>query len=170
MILDEMPNTDLHIGHFHVTRGWGLANVLAALQAGIDIFEGTIGGMGGQPANFLGKTPVPGTGSYYYKDPNVVGLVTFEDMCVMLDEMGIDIDGIDVNRILEIGMMMEKTAGRRLRSESILNGRIPKEAREEFKRPGLPKLKDKMGEEPGRIIPKGWPEKAEVPPELLRGK
>jgi hydroxymethylglutaryl-CoA lyase len=160
MILDEMPNTDLHIAHFHVTRGWGLANVLAALQAGIDIFEGTIGGMGGQPANFLGKTPVPGTGSYYYRDPNVVGLVTFEDMCVMLDEMGIDIDGIDVGRILELGTMMEKTAGRRLRSESILNGRIPKEAREEFKRPGLPKLKAKLGEKPGQLIPEGWSEKA----------
>jgi len=170
MILDEMPNTDLHIAHFHVTRGWGLANVLAALQAGVDIFEGTIGGMGGQPANFLGKTPVPGTGSYYYKDPNVVGLVTFEDMCVMLDEMGIDIDGINIDRILEIGTMMEKTAGRRLRSESILNGRIPKEAREEFKRPGLPKLKEKLGEQPGVIIPEGWPEKAEVPKELLERK
>ena len=170
MILDEIPNTDLHIAHFHVTRGWGLANVLAALQAGIDIFEGTIGGMGGQPANFLGRTPVPGTGSYYYKDPNVVGLVTFEDMCVMLDEMGIDVDGVDVDRILEIGLMMEKTAGRRLRSESILNGRIPKEAREEFKRPGLPGLKKKLGEKSGRLIPEGWPEKAEVPPELLEKK
>jgi hydroxymethylglutaryl-CoA lyase len=170
MVLDELPNTDLHIGHFHVTRGWGLANVLAALQAGIDIFEGTIGGSGGQPANFLDRVPVPGTGSYYYKDPNVVGLVTFEDMCVMLDEMGIDLDGIDVDRILELGAMMEKTIGRRLRSESILNGRIPKEPREDFKRPALPKRKEKLGEKPGQIIPEGWSEKAEVPREMLEKK
>ncbi len=170
MVLDELPNTDLHIAHFHVTRGWGLANVLAALQAGVDIFEGTIGGMGGQPANFLGKVPVPGTGSYYYVDPNVVGLVTFEDMCVMLDEMGIDPDGINVDRILELGRMMEKTAGRRLRSESILNGRIPKEPREDFKRPGLPVAKEKFKEKPGQIIPDGWPEKAEAPPEVLQAK
>ncbi|MCP4665634.1 MAG: pyruvate carboxyltransferase, partial [Deltaproteobacteria bacterium] len=149
---------------------WGLANVLAALQAGVDIFEGTLGGTGGQPANFLDRTPVPGTGSYYYKDPNVVGLVTFEDMCVMLDEMGIDISGIHIDRILELGAMMERTVGRRLRSESILNGRIPKEAREEYKRPQLPRLKEKLGEKPDQLLPEGWPEKAEVPKEALARK
>jgi len=66
--------------------------------------------------------------------------------------------------------MMEKTIGRRLRSESILNGRIPKEAREEFKRPQLPKLKEKFGEKPDQLIPDGWPEKAEVPQEILERK
>jgi len=170
MVLDELPNPDLHVCHFHVTRGWGLANVLAALQTGVEIFEGTLGGTGGQPANFLDRTPVPGTGSYYYKDPNVVGLVTFEDMCVMLDEMGVDISGINIDRILELGAMMEKTIGRRLRSESILNGRIPKEPREEFKRPQLPKLKEKLGEKPDQLIPDGWQEKAEVPREVLERK
>jgi hydroxymethylglutaryl-CoA lyase len=170
MILDAIPNPDLHVAHFHVTRGWGLANVLAALQAGIEIFEGTMGGTGGQPTNFLDRTPVPGTGAYYYKDPNIVGLVTFEDMCVMLDEMGIDIGGINIERILELGTLMEKTIGRRLRSEAILNGRIPKEPREEFKRPKLHSDKKKFGEKPGQLIPDGWPEKAEVPKEMLERK
>jgi hydroxymethylglutaryl-CoA lyase len=171
MILDAIPNPDLHVAHFHVTRGWGLANVLAALQAGVEIFEGTMGGTGGQPTNFLDRTPVPGTGAYYYRDPNVVGLVTFEDMCVMLDEMGIDIGGINIERILELGTLMEKTIGRRLRSEAILNGRIPKEPREEFKRPKLGSDKTKFGEAPGQLIPDGWPEKAEVPKEVLeRGR
>jgi hydroxymethylglutaryl-CoA lyase len=158
------------VGHFHVTRGWGLANVLAALQAGIDIFEGTLGGIGGQPTNFLNRTPVPGTGAYYYRDPNVVGLVTFEDMCVMLDEMGIDVLGINVDRILELGTLMEKTIGRRLRSEAILSGRIPKEPREEFKRPKLPKLKEKLGEKPEQFIPADWPAEAMVPEEILQNK
>jgi hydroxymethylglutaryl-CoA lyase len=162
MILDEIPNPDLHVGHFHVTRGWGLANVLAALQAGIEIFEGCLGGIGGQPANFLDRTPVPGTGAYYYRDPNSVGLTSLEDMCVMLDEMGIDIGGIDIDRILELGTLMEKTVGRRLRSEAILNGRIPKEPREDFKRPRLHAEKKKLGEKPGQLIPEGWPEKAEM--------
>ena len=170
MILDALPNPDLHVAHFHVTRGWGLANVLAALQAGVEIFEGTIGGTGGQPTNFLDRTPVPGTGAYYYKDPNVVGLVTFEDMCVMIDEMGIDIGDINIERILELGTLMEKTIGRRLRSEAILNGRIPKEPREEFKRPKLHADKTKFGEKPGQLIPDGWPEEAQVPQEVLERK
>jgi len=170
MLLDAIPNPDLHVAHFHVTRGWGQANILAALQAGIEIFEGTLGGIGGQPTNFLNRTPVPGTGAYYYKDPNAVGLAVFEDMCVMLDEMGIDIGGIDIDRILEIGTLMERTIGRRLRSETILNGRIPKQPRDEFKRPMLPLRKEKLGEKPGQLIPEGRPEKAEVPKESLRRK
>lgn len=127
MILDALPNPELHVAHFHVTRGWGLANVLAALQAGITHFESTMGGIGGQPSNFVDGTPVPGTGAYYYQDPNIVGLVSTEDMVVMMDEMGID-TGVDVDKVLEIGRMVEKIIGRRLRSECIRTGRIPKEA------------------------------------------
>ncbi len=126
MIMDALPNPELHVAHFHVTRGWGLANVLAALQAGITQYESTIGGLGGQPSNFVDGCPVSGTGAYYYQDPNIVGLTSTEDMVVMMDEMGID-TGVDVDRVLEIGQMMEKIVGRRLRSECIKTGRIPKE-------------------------------------------
>ena len=126
MLLDAIPQPEKHIAHFHTTRGWGLANVLAALQAGIINYESTIGGTGGQPANFVDGVPVSGTGDYYYKDPNIVGLVSTEDMVVMMDEMGID-TGVDVDKVLDIGRMVEKMLGRRLRSEAIKNGRIPKE-------------------------------------------
>ncbi len=160
MVLDEMPDKKLHVAHFHVTRGWGLANVFAALQAGIEIFEATLGGLGGQPANFLDRVPVAGTGAYYYRDPNVVGLQSIEDMVVMMDEMGIE-TGIDVDRLLDLGNMMEKTIGRRLRSESILNRRIPKQPREEYKRKGLAELKTKFKEQPGQKFPEDWPEKAQ---------
>jgi hydroxymethylglutaryl-CoA lyase len=125
MVLDAFPDPNLHVAHFHVTRGWGLANVLAALQAGITHFEGTMGGTGGQPANFVDGVPVSGTGSYYYKDPTITGLVSMEDMVVMMDEMGIQ-TGVDVDRLLEIGRTMEKIVGRQLRSESVHTGRIPK--------------------------------------------
>ena len=125
MILDEIPDTSKHIVHFHTTRGWGLANVLAALQAGMTHYESTMGGIGGQPANFVSGVPVTGTGSYYYKNPNLVGLVSTEDMAVMMDEMGID-TGIDLDKVLQIGNMVERIVGRRLRSETIKSGRIPK--------------------------------------------
>lgn len=127
MVLDAMPDPAKHLAHFHVTRGWGLANVFAALQAGIVRFESTLGGLGGQPANFFDGSPVAGTGDYYYQDPNNVGLVCTEDLVVMLDEMGIE-TGLDVDRVLATGRMVERIAGRRLRSESVRAGRIPKVA------------------------------------------
>ena len=125
MIQDQIGKTDKHIVHLHTTRGWGMANVLAALQAGMTNYEATLGGIGGQPANFVDGVPVAGTGAYYYKDPNLVGLVSTEDMLVMMDEMGIE-TGIDIDRLLEIGNMNERIVGRTLRSESIKTGRIPK--------------------------------------------
>ena len=126
MLLDTFGSPDKHIVHLHTTRGWGLANVLAALQAGMTNYESTMGGIGGQPANFVDGVPVTGTGSYYYNDPEIVGLNCTEDMLVMMDEMGID-TGVDIDKVLEVGSMVEKIVGRRLRSESIRNGRIPKE-------------------------------------------
>lgn len=124
-LLDAIPKPEKHIVHLHTTRGWGLANILAALQAGMTNYESTLGGIGGQPANFVDGVPVAGTGEYYYRDPNIVGLVSTEDMVVMMDEMGID-TGLDVDHILRLGAMVERIVGRRLRSESIRNGRVPK--------------------------------------------
>ena len=165
IILDAIPNRDLHVAHFHSTRGWGLANVLAALHAGVEIHEGVMGGLGGQPANFMDRVPVRGTGEYYYRDPNIVGLVSLEDAVVMMDEMKVD-TGIDVDRLLALGNKWEKTIGRRLRSESILNGRVPKLPREEYKRPGLAKRKSNRGEAPDQLFPGDWPETVELDPAL----
>jgi len=49
--------------------------------------------------------------------------VATEDMVVMMDEMGID-TGIDVDRVLNTGRVMEKIIGRRLRSECVRSGRL----------------------------------------------
>lgn len=126
MLLDSIPKPEKHIVHLHTTRGWGLANVLAALQAGMTNYESTMGGIGGQPANFVDGVPVAGTGSYYYKDPGITGLVSTEDMVVMMDEMGIETN-LDVDKVIETGKMVERITGRRLRSEAIRTGRIPKQ-------------------------------------------
>ncbi|MFP4225773.1 MAG: pyruvate carboxyltransferase [Desulfobacterales bacterium] len=162
MILDEIPDTSVHIAHFHETKRVGAASILAALQAGINNFEATIGGMGGQPANFLDDCPVPGTGEYYYEDPRYVGLTCLEDMLVQIDEMGIE-HGYDVDHVLKLGRLMEKTAGQRLRSEAVINGRTLKEGHMKFARPGLKPLKEKQGEEPKQLLPKEWGDKAVLP-------
>ena len=153
MILDEMPDTSLHIAHFHETKRVASASVLAALQAGICHFEATLGGLGGQPANFLDDRPIKGTGDYYYDDERYVGLVCLEDTLVQIDEMGIE-HGYDVDRILWLGKQLEKTVGTRLRSEAMINGRTLKEGHMEYARPGLAKHKEKLGETPDQSFPK----------------
>ncbi len=125
MLLDRVQKPEKHIVHLHTTRGWGLANVLAALQAGMTNYESTMGGIGGQPANFVDGVPVSGTGEYYYKESTAVGLVSTEDMVVMMDEMGITTN-LDIDKVLETGKMVERIVGRKLRSESVHQGRIPK--------------------------------------------
>jgi hydroxymethylglutaryl-CoA lyase len=153
MILDEMPDTSLHIAHFHETKRVASASVLAALQAGICHFEATLGGLGGQPANFMDDRPIKGTGDYYYDDERFVGLVCLEDTLVQIDEMGIE-HGYDVDRILWLGKQLERTVGKRLRSEAMINGRTLKEGHMHYARPGLAKLKEKLGESPDQNFPK----------------
>jgi len=167
MILDAIPDTALHIAHFHETKRVASASVLAALQAGITHFEATLGGLGGQPANFLDDCPVKGTGDYYYKDPRYVGLVTLEDTLVQIDEMGIE-HGWDVDRVLVLGKQLEKSVGKRLRSEAIINGRTRKEGHPEYARPGLARAKQEFGEKPGQNFPSHWAPQA-VLPEKYRG-
>ncbi len=165
MILDAIPDTSLHIAHFHETKRVASASVLACLHAGITHFEATLGGLGGQPANFLDDSPVPGTGEYYYDDPRFVGLICIEDLLVQIDEMGIE-HGYDVDRMLWLGRQMERTVGHKLRSEAAINGRTLKEGHPKFARPGLAKLKEKQGEKPSQSLPEGWAGEAVLPDHL----
>lgn len=162
MVLDEIPDPSLHIAHFHETKRVASASILASLQAGIINFEATLGGMGGQPANFLDDCPVKGTGEYYYEDPRYVGLATLEDTLVQIDEMGIE-HGYDVDRVLWLGRQMERTVGRRLRSDAAVNGRTLKEGHMQFARPGLKDRKATLKEAPGQLLPKDWGAKAVLP-------
>jgi hydroxymethylglutaryl-CoA lyase len=162
MILDAMPNPEGHLLHLHETKRIASSSILAALQAGFTRFEGTLGGLGGQPANFLDDSPIRGTGEYYYDDPRFVGLITLEDLLVQIDELGIE-HGFDVDRILWLGRKMEKTIGQRLRSEAIYNGRTQKAGHMKFARPGLKKLIEKVGEKSGQRVPEEWTPEAVVP-------
>ena len=107
MILDparmgKYADPKFHLAHFHTTRGMGMANYLAAMQAGIRRFETSLSGIGGQPANILDGQPVNGTGAYYHKAHSLCGLVGTEDFVVMCEAMGVK-TGIDIPRLLETG-------------------------------------------------------------------
>lgn len=74
--------------HFHDTRKMAIANIFAALQAGIDRFDTSAGGLGGCPFA-----------------PGATGNVATEDVVHMLDSLGIE-TGIDVEKICEaVGMI-----------------------------------------------------------------
>ena len=124
-VVDSYPKV-IHIAHFHESRGWGLANCLAALQSGITFFDASMGGIGGQPASMMDRVPIRGTGKLYTPS-DITGNVRSEDLIVMLDEMGIA-TGLEVDQVLEIGRSVEKIFGRRLRSYCVETGRIPKGA------------------------------------------
>jgi hydroxymethylglutaryl-CoA lyase len=123
-VLRLYPNKDIHIAHFHESRGWGMACSLAALHAGIVRFETSLGGIGGQPAKIIDRVVVPGTGPRYTPS-DITGNARSEDFVVMLDEMGIE-TGVHVDKVLELGRLLEKVLGRRLRSYCTETGRIPK--------------------------------------------
>lgn len=73
------------VGHFHDTRKMALANVIAALQAGVDKFDSSVGGLGGCPYS-----------------PGATGNIATEDLVLMLSEMGIE-TGIDLDSLKEAG-------------------------------------------------------------------
>jgi hydroxymethylglutaryl-CoA lyase len=92
--------------HFHNTRGQGLANLLAALEQGIDSFESSFGELGG--------CPVP---------PGSTGNVGTEDVVSMLHEMGIE-TGIDLPRLIEAARAAQEVLGRPLGAHVLRAGPV----------------------------------------------
>ena len=92
--------------HFHNTRGQGLANVLAALEAGVESFESSFGELGG--------CPVP---------PGATGNIATEDLVSMLHEMGIE-TGIDLQRLVEAARAAQEVLGRPLGSHVLTAGPV----------------------------------------------
>jgi hydroxymethylglutaryl-CoA lyase len=92
--------------HFHNTRGQGLANVLAALEAGVDSFESSFGELGG--------CPVP---------RGATGNIATEDLVSMLHEMGVE-TGISLERLIEAARAAQDVLGRRLGSHVLTAGPV----------------------------------------------
>lgn len=114
VVLEKYPDPSKHSFHIHDIRGTGIAGYYAAMIAGIVNFDCTIGGIGGQVANFLDGIPVKGTGEYYFESRRT-GLVSTEDFVTMVNEMGIE-TGIDHKKLYKLGMDLEKMLGRQLHS------------------------------------------------------
>ncbi len=101
-VMGQWADPKYHLVHFHTSRGMGLANYLAALQAGATRFETTISAQGGQPANAVDGNYIGGTGGYYHESHLLSGLVSTEDFVVMCESMGIE-TGIDIPKLLDLG-------------------------------------------------------------------
>ena len=102
---DRLAGTQL-TAHFHNTRGAGLANVLAALDAGVRSFESSFGELGGCPV------PAGATGN-----------IATEDLVSMLHEMGYE-TGIDLERLVEAARAAQKVLGRALGSHVVTAGPV----------------------------------------------
>jgi hydroxymethylglutaryl-CoA lyase len=103
----EALGTDVELtAHFHNTRGQGLANVYAALQAGCASFESSFGELGGCPV------PAGATGN-----------IATEDLVSMVEEMGIA-TGIDLSLLLDAARAVRDVLGRPLGSHTLIAGPV----------------------------------------------
>ena len=91
----QVPGLEMGL-HFHNTRGIGLCNVMAGLDAGIDKYESSFAGLGGCPFA-----------------PGATGNICTEDLLFLLQEMGIE-TGIDIRKMAKIACDVEQVVGRDL--------------------------------------------------------
>ena len=100
-----LPDVEL-TAHFHNTRWQGLANVLAALEVGVESFESSFGELGGCPV------PAGATGN-----------IATEDLVSMLHEMGVA-TGIDLSALIEASRAAQQVLGRPLGSHVLSAGPV----------------------------------------------
>jgi hydroxymethylglutaryl-CoA lyase len=94
--------------HLHDTRGLGMANALAALEHGVDLFDASVAGLGGCP--FCG-----------HAHGGAAGNICTEDLAFLCERMGID-TGIDLPKLLEAARLAERIIGRRLEGKLMHSG------------------------------------------------
>lgn len=103
-MLDKYPQIHWHM-HFHNNRDLALANILAAMQAGITEFDASIGGLGGCPYA-----------------PNAAGNIATEDLVNMLTEMDIE-TGVDLDALIAVSEMVQQVVPHPLDSAIMKSGK-----------------------------------------------
>lgn len=104
IFFETFPGIPLTV-HFHNTRGMGLANVIAALNAGVNSFDASLGGIGGCPYA-----------------PGATGNICTEDMVHMLASCGVD-TGVDIDRLLAIARDLPRIVGHEVPGQVIRAGK-----------------------------------------------
>ena len=102
----EAPDVYLRL-HFHDTRGAGLANVAAAVEAGVDVIDASCGGIGGCPFA-----------------PAATGNVATEDVVYMLERAGFE-TGLDLGKLIETANWLESALGHPVSSSLLKAGGFP---------------------------------------------
>ncbi|HUY45507.1 MAG TPA: hydroxymethylglutaryl-CoA lyase [Streptosporangiaceae bacterium] len=97
------PDMPLNL-HFHNTRGTGLANVLAALELGVDDFDASVGGLGGCPYA-----------------PGATGNIATEELVHMVEDMGVA-TGVNLEAMIGAAAEAERIVGRQLPSQVLRAG------------------------------------------------
>ena len=103
-VLEKYPSASWWL-HFHNTRGMAMANILAAMDAGMTRFDSAFGGLGGCP--FV---------------PGAAGNISSEDVVHLCDEMGIA-TGVDITRLIPISRKLSQELGHSLESYILRAGR-----------------------------------------------
>ena len=93
--------------HFHDTRNTGLANAFAGVEAGVDVLDASVGGLGGCPFA-----------------PNATGNIGTEDLVYMLERAGYE-TGYDLDQLIEIGVWASDLLGKRVASSVAKAGGFP---------------------------------------------
>ena len=93
--------------HFHNTRNTGIANAFAAIEAGVDVLDASIGGIGGCPFA-----------------PAATGNIPTEDLLYMLGRMGVE-TGVDLERTIATARWLEERFGRRVPGLLTKAGALP---------------------------------------------
>ncbi len=103
VVRERFPDLDLGI-HLHNNRGTAMANLYAALEEGVTVFDTALGGIGGCP-----------------NVPQAAGNLATEDVVFMLEDMGVD-TGVDLSALILAAQLLERILGKVLPGQVMKSG------------------------------------------------